>query len=394
MTSATVALEHSDLFDSESLLTDAHREIRARVAEFNTLHSAPGAAQRWADAAMDHSVLPHLAALGVVGGGITGYGCSGLGEVSEGIVAAELAKVDLGMSGFYGIQSPLAMRGIAELGSDEQRERWLPGMARLELIGALGITEPDHGSDTSGMETTARRTADGIVLNGQKKWIGNASFADLVVIFAKDEAGAIRAYVVEKGTPGFSAEPLQNKTSFRSAWPTLVTLDDVVIPTENELSGSHDARQVNRVLDGIRPIAAWQALGIAIGSFESVVEYLGARTQFGRPLTHFQLVQEKLADMACKISEMRLMCIRVSTLLEEGRMTSAHAAAAKRTCARHARSVVAQARDLMGGNGILSEYTAARHFADAEAILTYDGTDHIQSLLLGRFITGKSAIRG
>lgn len=392
--SQAVKTEHSDLFDSEALLTDVHREVRNRVSKYNYTYSAPGAADRWANAYMDPELLPPLANLGIVGGGITGYGCSGLGEISEGIVACELAKVDLGISGFYGIQSSLSMRAIAGLGSEEQKQRWLPKMATLELIGALGVTEPDHGSDTSGIETTAVLEGDTYSINGQKKWVGNASIADVVVIFARDASGHIGAYVVEKGTPGFHAEVLENKTAFRSAWPTLINLNDVRIPRENKLDGADDARQLAVVLDGIRPIAAWQALGLAIGAFEAVVEYLGKREQFGKPLSHFQLVQEKLAGMAAKISAMRLVCIQVSSMLERKAMTSAHAAAAKLICTRDARAVIAQARDLMGGNGILSEYVVARHFADIEAVYTYDGTDHIQSLLVGRFITGKSAIRG
>lgn len=392
--STAIRLMHSDLFDSESLIDEDLREVRDRVAEFNLRYSAPGAARRWAKAEMDPALLPHLAQLGVVGGSVKGYGCSGLGEVAEGIVACELAKADLGVSGFYGIQSSLTMRAIAGLGSEEQKQRWLPRMAALEIVGALGVTEPDHGSDTSAIETSA--TVDGVdvVLNGRKKWIGNASIADVVVVFAKDERGALGAYVVEPETAGYSAVPLADKTSFRSAWPAEVSLDNVRIPRENVLGGSRDGGQVATVLDGIRPIAAWQALGLAIGAFEAVVDYLGQREQFGRPLTHFQLVQEKLADMACRISAMRLACIQISRLLESGGMSSANAAAAKRSCARDARAVVAQARDLMGGNGVLSDYVVARHFADAEAVFTYDGTDHIQSLLIGRFITGKSAIRG
>lgn len=382
-----------DLFGSEDLLTDAERSTRDRVAEYAASELAPGASDRWLEGRFDTGVLAGLAALGVIGGGIEGYGCSGDGEVTEGLVAAELAATDMGVSAFFGIQSSLSMRAIAGLGSPEQRERWLPRMARLEHIGAFGITEPDHGSDISGMETTARRTSSGYILNGRKRWVGNAAMADVVVIFARGDDGTPGAYVVEKGAPGFHAAPIEGKVAFRSAHPTDITLDDVHIAAENRLAGSTDPKQAAVVLNGIRPIAAWQALGLSVGAYRAVVAYVSRREQFGKPLAAFQLVQEKLASMAVAISSMRLTAVRVSRLLESGRMTQAHAAAAKLENTRRGRAIVSAARDLMGGNGLLAEHTVGRHFADMEAVYTYDGTDHMQALMIGRFITGISALR-
>lgn len=383
----------SDLFDSESLLTEQEKAARESVRRFNEQFAADGVAARWSAGGMASHLIPHLADLRVVGGGIDGYGCSGLGDVSDGLVSAELARVDFGLSAFFGIQSVLSMRAISTLGSAEQRERWLPGMARLELIGSMGITEPDHGSDTSGIETTATAVDGGFLLNGRKRWVGNASFADVNIIFAKGEDQQVAAYVVEAPAEGYSAQPIDGRIGMRSSWPSDVTLVDVFVPASNRLDGARDARQTAGAFNAVRPIAAWQALGLSIGAFEATLLYLLEREQFGRPLVGFQLVQQKLAEIAIAISGMRLTCVRVSRLLHEGRMSHVAASAAKLSTARLGREVVAKCRDLMGGNGLLPEYTVARHFADMEAVYTYDGTDHIQSLIVGKAVTGISALR-
>jgi glutaryl-CoA dehydrogenase len=383
----------TDLFDSESLLTPRERLTREAVRQFNADHVAAGAADRWVEGRMAIELIKPLGALGMIGGGVAGYGCSNLGDVSDGLVAAELAKVDLGLSAFFGIQSVLSLRAVAALGSEEQRRRWLPGMARAECIGSLGVTEPDHGSDTASMETTATAAPGGYRLNGQKRWVGNASIADINIIFAKDDLGMISAFVIERGAAGFSAVPIQGKIGMRSSLPTDITLCDVYVPEDNRLSGSADPRQTATVFNAIRPIAAWQALGVSIGAFEATLRYLTTRRQFDRRLIEFQLVQQKLSEMAVAISEMRVVCVQVSRALQEGRMSHVRASAAKLSCARKGREVVAKARDLMGGNGILAEHVVGRHFADMEAIYTYDGTDHIQSLIVGKAVTGVSALR-
>lgn len=389
---ASEATEKTDLFDSESLLTDRERQTRARVAAFNREVAAPGAAQRWTEGRMATELVPRLTGLGLYGGGVQGYGCSGLGDVSDGLVAAELAKVDFGLSAFFGIHGVLALRAIASLGTEEQKQRWLPEMAAGRLIGALGITEPDHGSDTAGIETRAERSNGGYRLTGRKRWVGNASVADVNVIFAKDDAGDLAAFVVPGDAPGFSAVPIEGKIGMRSSWPTDVVLDGVEIPEENRLTGS-SGPQIAGAFNAVRPIAAWQALGLAVGAFDATLAYLSEREQFGRPLVAFQLVQYKLAEMAIAISAMRLTCIQVSRALERGTMSHVMASGAKMLCARQGREVVATARDLMGGNGLLADHVVGRHFADMEAVFTYDGTDHIQSLIVGKAITGFSAFR-
>jgi glutaryl-CoA dehydrogenase len=383
----------SDLFDSERLLTEQEQQTRARIAEFNAVHAAEGAAERWVEGRMALELVPTLSALGLYGGGVQGYGCSGLGDVSDGIVAAELATCDFGVSAFFGVHSVLALRAIAALGSEEQRERWLPRMATGELIGSLGVTEPDHGSDTSGIETTATAADGGVILNGRKRWIGNASVADLNVILAQDGTRGLAAFVVEGGTEGFTATPVPGRVGMRSSWPTDIVLEDVFVPASNRLEGAADGHVLAGAFNAVRPIAAWQALGLSIGAFEAALPYLSQREQFGKPLVEFQLVQEKLAEMAVTISSMRLTCIQLSRLLEQGRMSHVAASAAKLLCARQGRRVLSLARDLMGGNGLVAEHVVGRHFADMEAVFTYDGTDHIQSLIVGKAITGVSALR-
>ncbi len=383
----------SDLYDSESLLTAREHATRERVRQFNETYAAHGVAQRWSAGEMASHLIPHIAALNVVGGGIEGFGCSGLGDVSDGLVAAELARVDFGLSAFFGIQSVLSMRAISSLGSEEQKQRWLPRMARVELVGSMGITEPDHGSDTSGIETTATEVPGGFRLNGRKRWVGNSSFADVNIIFAKDREGQQAAYVVETPAEGYSAHPIEGRIGMRSSWPSDIVLNDVFVPLANRLDGARDARQTAGAFNAVRPIAAWQALGLSIGAFEATLLYLTEREQFGRPLIAFQLNQQKLAEIAIAISTMRLTCIRVSRLLQDGRMTHVAASAAKMSTARLGREVVAKCRDLMGGNGLLPEFGVARYFADMEAVYTYDGTDHIQSLIVGKAVTGVSALR-
>jgi glutaryl-CoA dehydrogenase len=286
------------------------------------------------------------------------------------------------------------MQSIALLGSDEQRERWLPEMARMEKIGAFGLTEPKHGSDAVGLETSARRDGDGYLLNGQKKWIGNGSIADYVIIWARGEDGAVGGYVVEKGTPGYEATVMTGKTALRAVWQAEITLTDVRVPVENKLAECHSFKDVSKVLDRTRYTVAWRALGLATASYELALAHALRREQFGQPIAGYQLVQDKLARMLAEITSMQLMCWRLSKLADSGRMTAAMASLAKMNHAAKARAIVADARDILGGDGILLDNHVARHHADMEAIFTFEGTDSVQALIVGREITGLSAISG
>ncbi|NEK84683.1 acyl-CoA dehydrogenase [Blastococcus saxobsidens] len=386
--------ESPDFYAFEDLLEPAEIEIRDRVRAFGEKEVVPRINEYWERAEFPFELVPLLAETGIVGGTIEGYGCPGMSNVAAGLVAAELARADGSVGTFNGVHSFLAMQSIALLGDEEQRERFLPPMARLEKIGAFGLTEPQHGSDAVGLETSARQDGDSFVLNGQKKWIGNGSIADFVIIWARGEDGKVGGYIVEKGTPGYEATVMTGKTALRAVWQAEITLTDVRVPAENRLANCHSFKDVSQVLDRTRYTVAWRALGLATASYELALAHALEREQFGQPIAGFQLVQDKLARMLAEITSMQLMCWRLSKLADEGRMTAAMASLAKMNHAAKARAIVADARDILGGDGILIDHHVARHFADMEAVFTFEGTDSVQALIVGRAITGLSAISG
>ncbi|MGY1772493.1 acyl-CoA dehydrogenase family protein [Blastococcus sp. SYSU D00813] len=383
-----------DFYALEELLEPEEIEIRDRVRAFGEREVLPVVNDHWERAEFPFALVPRLAELGIAGGTISGYGCPGMSAVSAGLVAAELARADGSIGTFNGVHSFLAMQSIAMLGSEEQRQRWLPEMARMEKIGAFGLTEPRHGSDAVALETSARRDGDAFVLDGQKKWIGNGSIADLVLIWARDEDGDVGGYVVEKGTPGFEATVMTGKTALRAVWQAEITLTGVRVPAENRLAGCRSFKDVSQVLDRTRYTVAWRALGLATASYELALAHARQREQFGQPIAGYQLVQDKLARMLAEITSMQLMCWRLSKLADAGRMTPAMASLAKMNHAAKARAIVADARDVLGGDGILLQHHVARHHADMEAVFTFEGTDSVQALIVGREITGLSAISG
>jgi glutaryl-CoA dehydrogenase len=383
-----------DFYVLEELLEPEEIEIRDRVRAFGEREVLPVVNDYWERAEFPAQLVPRLAELGIAGGTIEGYGCPGMSAVSAGLVAAELARADGSIGTFNGVHSFLAMQSIAMLGSEEQRQRWLPEMARMERIGAFGLTEPQHGSDAVALETSARRDGDVFVLDGRKKWIGNGSIADLVLIWARDEDGDVGGYVVEKGTPGFEATVMTGKTALRAVWQAEITLTGVRVPAENRLAGCRSFKDVSGVLDRTRYTVAWRALGLATASYELALAHALQREQFGQPIAGYQLVQDKLARMLAEITAMQLMCWRLSKLADADRMTPAMASLAKMNHAAKARAIVADARDILGGDGILLDHHVARHHADMEAVFTFEGTDSVQALIVGREITGHSAISG
>jgi glutaryl-CoA dehydrogenase len=296
------------------------------------------------------------------------------------------------------VQSGLTMGTINLLGSQEQKQRWLPAMAALDKIGAFALTEPNHGSDSVALETTVRRDGNAWVLNGAKRWIGNASIADVVVVWARDtDDGRVKAIVVEKnpdGTypDGYTAELITGKIGKRAVWQPDLTLQDVRVPLDNKLAEAHSFRDATRVLTSTRGSAAWESLGHAVAAYDIALDYAKTRTQFGRPIGGFQLVQRQLAGMLAEITAMQLYCFRMAQLQEQGRWTGPMASLAKLNHARKARQICLDARDILGGNGLLLENHVARHLTDMEVVHTYEGTDNIQALLIGRDITGISAI--
>jgi len=387
----------TDFYQLEDRLTGEERALRDKVRAFTDVEIIPVINQYWEAAQFPFDLVPMLAALGISGYTIEGYGCPGMSRLAAGLVSAEVARGDGSINTFLGVHSGLAMGTIAMLGSDEQRQRWLPPMARLDQVGAFALTEPEHGSDSVALETSARRDGDSWVLNGDKRWIGNASFADVVIIWARDEDdSAVKGFVLEKNDDGsypdgYETELITGKMGKRAVWQPDVRLRDVRVPAANKLAGANSFKDVNTVLTATRGGAAWECLGHAVAAYESAVSYAGAREQFGRPIASFQLVQSTLAGMLAEVTAMQLICFRVAELQTQGRLTGPMASMAKMHNARKARAVCAEARDILGGNGLLLEYHVARHLTDMEVVHTYEGTDSIQSLILGREITGLSA---
>jgi glutaryl-CoA dehydrogenase len=352
----------------------------------------------WERAEFPWPLIDKLAKLDVVGDGIQGYGCPPMSPIATGLVHMELNRGDGSLGTFVGVQAGLAMQSIAMLGSEEQKQRWLPGMARLEKLGAFALTEPAHGSDSVALETTARRekgageAGGDWVIDGAKKWIGNGTLADVVVVWARDAADRqVKGFLVEKGTPGYDARRIDGKGSLRSVWQAEITLSGVRVPDENRLPGANSFRDTGRVLAGTRNAVAWGALGHATAAYEAAIAYCRQRQQFGKPLVSFQIVQDKLVKMLAEVCSMQLYCLRLGRLIEEGKLTDTIAAIAKMNNTRKARQVISEARDLLGGNGILLDFHVMRHMADIEAIHTYEGTETIQTLIVGRDITGASA---
>ena len=381
----------ADYFLLDELLTEEERDVRDRVRAFCDREVIPVVNGYWEREDFPFELLPKLSALHVAGTTIEGHGCPGMSATAAGLVARELARGDGGLTTFFAVHSGVAMTSIAALGSEAQKERWLPPMARMEKIGAFGLTEPEHGSAAALLETRARREGDEYVVDGEKRWIGNASFADVTVIWAREEDGKIGAFLVEKGTPGFETRVMTGKTSQRTVLNTNVSLDGVRVPAENRLAGCRGFGDAVRVLTPTRHNVAWEAVGHAVAAYETALAYAKERVQFGKPIAAFQLVQSKLAKMLADITAMQTLCFRLSRLRAEGRMTIGMASLAKMHNAQRAYRVVSDARDILGGNGVLLEHHVARHLADMQAVYTYDGTDTILSLIVGREITGHQA---
>jgi len=380
-----------DFYLMDELLSDEERGIRDKVRAFCDKEVIPIINDYWERAEFPFELIPKMADLHVAGSSIQGYGCPGMSAVAAGLIALELARGDASICTFFGVHSGLAMSSIAMLGSEEQKQCWLPAMARLEKTGAFALIEPNHGSDAVALETRAHHAGNEYIINGAKRWIGNASFADVTIIWARDDDGNVGGFLVEKGTPGFEAKVMTGKVAKRAVWQSDITLTDVHVPVENRLAFSRSFKDTAKVLTATRSGVAWEAVGHAVAAYEIALSYAKERVQFGKSLTSFQIIQSKLAAMLANVTSMQLLCLRLGQLQGEGKMTAAMASLAKMNNARLAREVVADAREMLGGNGILLEYHIARHHADIEAVFTYEGTDTIQSLIVGRDITGVQA---
>ena len=393
---ATTAIGRSlgtDYFGLRDELTDAERDYLKRTRAFVDDEVLPVISGYWERAEFPWELIKKMSVLGIIGDGIEGYGCPPMSPVAAGLIHMELNRGDGSIGTILAVQAGLAMRSIWMLGSEEQKQRWLPGMAGLDLLGAFALTEPEHGSDAVALETTARPDGDGgYILNGEKRWIGNGTLADVIVMWARDTAdNQVKAFLIEKGTPGYDARDIVGKASVRAVLQADITLTDVKVPAGNVLPGAHSFKDAARVLASTRIAVAWGALGHAVAAYEAALSYTKQRHQFGKPLVRFQLVQDQLVKMLAEVTAMQLYCLRVSRLDEQGKLTDPIAALAKMNNTLKARQVIAEARDLLGGNGILLDYHVMRHMVDIEAIYTYEGTEHIQTLLVGRDITGVGA---
>jgi glutaryl-CoA dehydrogenase len=379
----------TDFFASESVLTGDERAIRDRVRAFADERLRPLARQAWESGEFPISLLPELAALDVVGGMVGGYGCPTLSSVAFGLVMQELSRVDSSFATFFTVQGGLVPTTIASCGSEEQKDRWLPRLARCEAVGAFALTEPDHGSDASHLSTRATLDGGEYVLEGVKRWIGNATICDLAIVWARAEDG-IAGFLVECPTPGFVATAMTGKLSQRAVPQAELRLEACRVPAANRMPLG-GFRAVADVLGRGRHNVAWHALGEAIACYEIAREYALCRTQFGKPIAAFQLVQAKLVRMVGEIAKAQLLSIQLGRLLDQGMATAGMTAYAKLNNAAMARDVAAAAREILGGNGILQVNDVMRHLCDLEAVYTYEGTDEINTLLVGREITGHSA---
>lgn len=383
----------SDFYFVQDSLSDRENESVHDLRDYLEAEVSPIIDDYWERAEFPMQVIKPLAALGAYGP---------IWEESRqfensarfrGWAALESGRVDASVSTFIGVQSGLAMGSIGVGGSPEQRAEWLPKLATGEMIAAFGLTEPLSGSDSAGgLRTTATRHGDSWTLNGAKRWIGNATFADVVVIWARDTAdGQVKGFLVTTDTPGFTATKIEHKQALRAVQNADIVLTDVEVPEERRLQLVNSFRETAQVLRLTRADVAWQAVGNSIGAYEAAVRYVMEREQFGKTLSSFQLVQDLLAKCLGNISASIALCMQTSTLLDQGRQTDAHASLAKSFATSRMRETVAWCREVIGGNGIVLDYGVARRFADAEALYSYEGTREMNSLIVGRAITGKSA---
>jgi len=383
----------TDFFSVREQFTEEEWSHFITVRRFVDEEVVPVVGPYWERAEICWPLVKRLPELGIVGEDITGYGCAGMSPMACGLVTMELHRGDGSLGVFLGVHAGLAMESIAMCGSDQQKARWLPAMARMEKLGAFALTEPEHGSDSVALETSATPDgAGGWVLNGRKRWIGLGSVADLVVVWARNtEDGQVNAFVVEKGAPGYEARVIDGKISLRSVWQAEITLTDVPVPAGNRLPGARSFKDTSRVLATTRSTCAWAALGHATAAYDAALRYARERRQFGEPLASFQIIQQRLVSMLADLTAMQLYCVQIARLAEHGRLTPTVAGLAKMHNTRKARAIAADARDLLGGNGILLDYQVMRHMVDLEAIHTFEGTETMQTLIVGRAITGIGA---
>src|SRR6202030_4248978 len=391
---APLPAPNSDFYGLVETLSAEDVAVVRQVRSFLETKVAPIINKYWIDDAFPFEIVSGLKDLNIGGLAMKGHGCRGGSVLLFGLVAIEMARVDVSIATFFGVHNGLSMGSIYLGGSEEQKQKWLPPMARMEKIGCFGLTEPLVGSGTGGgLTTTAKREGDAWVLDGQKKWIGNSPWCDLTIIWARDVAdNQVKGFIVEnKTTHGFKVEKIQNKIALRVVQNGLITMEDCRVPEENRLQADNSFRDTAKVLRMTRAGVAWMSTGCGMGAYEHALAYAQSREQFGKPIASFQLIQDLLAKMIGNVTASQCMVVRLSQMQDEGKLQDYHASLAKAFCTVRMRETVAWAREIVGGNGIVLDYQVARFFADAEALYSYEGTREMNTLIVGKAISGFSA---
>ena len=379
-----------DLYDVASLLSEEELMIKESVARFVDERAMPVIAEHFDNATFPGELVPEIAEMGLLGSSLEGYGCAGLNSVSYGLICQEMERCDSGLRSFVSVQSSLCMYPIHAYGSEEQKQRWLPGMAAGEIIGCFGLTESHGGSDPANMKTHARRDGDDWIVNGSKMWITNGNLADIAVVWAKTEEG-IMGFVLEKGMPGFEAREIKSKMSLRASVTSELYFDNVRVPEANRLPGVVGLKGPLGCLTQARYGITWGPIGSAIACLSEVVDYTADRVLFGRPLAANQAIQIRLADMARRITAAQLLSLQLGRMKDAGTMQPTQVSIAKWNNVRMALDIARDCRDILGGSGITTEYHAIRHMLNLESVITYEGTETVHQLVVGRELTGINA---
>ncbi len=376
-----------DFYDLDPLLSDEERMVRRTVRDFVDDRLLPVIREAWEKGEFPKSLIPQIAELGLFGATLQGYGCAGMNSVAYGLCMQELERGDSGIRSFASVQSGLVMYPIHAFGSDAQKDKYLPRLQSSKIIGCFGLTEPDFGSNPGGMKTRAERKGDGWVLNGTKMWITNADLADIAVVWARADDG-IQGFIVERGMKGFETQEIRGKLSLRASDTGEILLRDCEVPEANRLPGTQGLKSALACLNQARYGIAWGAVGAAMGCYEEALEYSKQRIQFTKPIAGYQLVQRKLVEMVTEITKAQLLCLQLGRLKDQGKASFVQVSMAKRNNVFHALEIARMARDILGGNGIINEYSAMRHMCNLETVYTYEGTHDIHTLIIGEHITG------
>jgi len=380
-----------DYYEIEGLFSEEERMIRDVARAFTDEQILPIITPHFREGTFPVELVRKMGALGFLGANLQGYGCAGIGNVAYGLIMQELERGDSGVRSFASVQGSLVMYPIQAFGSEAQKEHWLPRLAAGEAVGCFGLTEPDSGSDPGNMATKAVRVGGEYILNGTKLWITNGSVADIAVVWAKLD-GVVRGFLVERGRPGFTARDLHGKFSMRASVTSELAFQECRIPAENLLSNSDGLRSPLSCLNQARYGIAWGAVGAAMACYQTALEYSRQRIQFGKPIASYQLVQQKLVHMVTEVTKAQLLCLQLGRLKDAGRLRHTQVSLAKRNNVAAALGIARAARDILGANGIVDEYPAIRHLLNLESVYTYEGTHDIHTLIVGRDITGISAL--